>query len=37
MTAIIREYGLARISMAHILQRSIGCERREVSAGSSAS
>jgi DNA modification methylase len=31
MTAIIREYGLARISMAHILGRSIGCERREVS------
>ncbi len=30
MSAIIREYGLARISMAHILQRSIGCERREV-------
>jgi hypothetical protein len=30
MTAIIREYGLARISMAHVLQRSIGCERREV-------
>jgi hypothetical protein len=30
MTAIIREYGLARISMAHILQRTIGCERREA-------
>jgi hypothetical protein len=33
MTAIIREYGLARISMAHVLQRSIGCERREVAGG----
>lgn len=30
MTAIIREYGLAKISMAHVLQRSIGCERREA-------
>jgi hypothetical protein len=30
MTAIIREYGLARISMALVLQRSIGCERREL-------
>lgn len=31
MTAIIREYGLAKISMAGILERSIGCARREVS------
>ena len=31
MTAIIREHGLARISMAAVLQRSIGCERREAS------
>jgi hypothetical protein len=30
MTAIIREFGLARISMAHVLQRSIGVERREA-------
>jgi hypothetical protein len=30
MTAIVREYGLAAISMAGILKRSIGCERREV-------
>jgi DNA methylase/helicase-like protein len=30
MAAIVREYGLAQVSMAGILTRSIGCERQEA-------